>query len=42
MVDGERVDTAHILPQFDMNLLITVGAFLVGGGVILLFTRLEN
>ena len=42
MVDGERVDTAHILPQLDMNLLITVGAFLVGGGVILLFTRLEN
>ena len=42
MDDGERVDTAHILPQLDMNLLITVGAFLVGGGVILLFTRLEN
>ena len=42
MVEGERIDTAHILPQFDMNLLITVGAFLVGGGVILLFTRLEN
>ena len=42
MVDGERIDTAHILPQLDMNLLITVGAFLVGGGVILLFTRLEN
>ena len=42
MVDGERVDTAHILPQLDMNLLITVAAFLIGGGVILLFTRLEN
>lgn len=42
MVDGERIDTAHILPQLDMNLLITVGVFLVGGGVILLFTRLEN
>ncbi len=42
MVDGERIDTAHILPQLDMNLLITMGTFLVGGGVILLFTRLEN
>ena len=42
MVDGERRDTAHILPQLDMNLVITMGAFLVGGGVILLFTRLEN
>ena len=41
-VDGERIDTAHILPQLDMNLLITVGTFLVGSGVILLFTRLEN
>lgn len=42
MVDGERLDTAHILPQLDMNLLITVSAFLIGGGVILLFTRLEH
>ena len=42
MVDGERVDTAHLLPQLDMNLLITVSAFLIGGGVILLFTRLEH
>ena len=42
MIDGERIDTAHILPQLDMNLLITAGAFLVGGGIILLFTRLEN
>ena len=42
MVDGERIDTAHILPQLDMNLLITVGVFLIGGGVILLFTRLEH
>ena len=42
MIDGERIDTAHILPQLDMNLIITVGAFLVGGGVILLFIRLEN
>ena len=42
MVDGERIDTAHILPQLDVNLLITIGAFLVGGGIIVLFTRLEN
>ena len=42
MVDGERIDTAHILPQFDMNLLITAGAFLIGCGVIYLFARLEN
>ena len=42
MVDGERIDTAHILPQLDVNLIITVGAFLIGGGVIILFTRLEN
>ena len=42
MVDGERIDTAHILPQLDMNLLITMMAFLVGCGVIYSFTRLEN
>ena len=42
MVDGERIDTAHILPQLDVNLLIIVAAFLVGGGVIVLFMRLEN
>ena len=42
MVDGERIDTAHILPHLDMNLLITLTAFLVGCGVIYLFTRLEN
>ena len=42
MVDGERIDTAHILPLLDANLLITIGAFLVGGGIIVLFTRLEN
>ena len=42
MVDAERIDTAHILPQLDMNLLITMGAFLIGCGVIFLFTRLEN
>ena len=42
MVNGERIDTAHILPQLDVNLFITLGAFLIGGGVIILFTRLEN
>ncbi len=42
LIDGERIDTAHILPHFDMNLLITLAAFLVGCGVIYLFTRLEN
>ena len=42
MVDGERIDTAHILPQLDMNLLVTVGVFLIGCGVILLFARFEN
>lgn len=42
MVDGERIDTAHILPQLDVNLFITAGAFLIGGGIIMLFTRLEN
>ena len=42
LIDGERIDTAHILPHFDMNLLITLAAFLVGCGVIYLFTRLES
>ena len=42
MVDGERIDTAHILPQLDMNLLVTMGAFLIGCGVIFLFARLED
>ena len=42
MVGGERIDTAHILPQLDMNLLITMVTFLVGCGVIFLFARLEN
>ena len=42
IVDGERIDTVHILPQLDMNLLITTGAFLIGCGVIFLFARLED
>ena len=41
-VGVERIDTAHILPQLDVNLLITLAAFLVGCGVIFLFARLEN
>ena len=32
IVDGERVDTAHILPQFNANLLITLVLFSVGCG----------
>ena len=43
VVDGERIDTAHIwLPQLDMNLLITTGVFLIGCGVIYLFARLDS
>ncbi len=42
MIGGERIDIAHILPQINMNLLITVLVFLVGCGIILLFYRLEN
>ncbi len=41
-IGGERIDTTHILPQLDMNLLITTGAFLIGCGVIFLFARLKN
>ena len=42
VVDGERVDTAHLLPQLDANLLITLVLFLVGCGVILWFSQLEK
>ena len=42
MVEGERIDIAHILPQLDMNLFITVCVFLVGCGVIFGFSRLEK
>ena len=41
IVDGERVDTAHILPQFDASLLITLVLFLVGCGVIFLSWRIS-
>lgn len=40
--DGERIDIAHILPQLDMNLFLTFGAFCVGCGVIYGFMRLED
>lgn len=42
MVGEERIDLAHILPQANMNLVITGLAFLVGCGVVLLFYRLEG
>ena len=42
MVGEERIDIAHILPQANMNLAITVLASLVGCGVVLLFYRLES
>ena len=42
MVGEERIDIAHILPQANMNLVITVVAALIGCGVVLLFYRLEN
>ena len=42
IVGSERIDVAHIIPQLDMNLLITVLAFLVGCGMILLFYRFEK
>ena len=41
-VGEKRYDTAHLLPQLDMNLLITVCACLVGCGVILGFSLLEK
>ena len=39
MVDGERVDTAHILPQLDANLFITLALFLGGCGVVRCFSH---
>ena len=42
MVSEERIDIAHILPQANMNLAITVLAALIGCGVVLLFYRLES
>ena len=42
VVDEARIDIAHILPQANMNLAITVLAGLIGCGVVLLFYRLEG
>ena len=42
MVGEERIDIAHILPQANINLVITVLASLIGCGVVLLFYRLES
>ena len=41
-VGDERYDTIHLLPNFDMNLLITMCVFLVGCVIILGFSRLEK
>jgi putative membrane protein len=41
-VGDKYYDTAHLLPQLDMNLLITLCVFLVGCGIILGFSRLEK
>ncbi len=41
-VGEKRYDTAHLLPQLDMNFLITLGVFLVGCAVILGFSKLEK
>ena len=42
VVGEARIDIAHILPQANMNLAITVLAALIGCGVVLLFYRLEG
>ncbi len=42
IVDGERIDVAHIMPQVNMSLLIVVVAFLAGCGIILLFYQFEK
>ena len=39
IIDGERVDLAHIVPQVNANLMVTGVAFLIGAGIILLFSR---
>ena len=42
IVGATRIDTAHILPQANMNLVITVLAAFIGCGVVLLFYRLDS
>lgn len=41
-VGEKRYDIAHLLPKFDMNLLITVSVFLVGCVIILGFSLMEK
>lgn len=41
-VGDKSYDTGHLLPDIDMNFLITVCVFLIGCGVILVFSRLEK
>jgi putative membrane protein len=42
MVGDKRYDTAHILPQLDMNLVVTVCVFLVGCAIIFGFSRIDK
>ena len=42
IVDGERIDIAHIMPQADLNLLVTTLVFFIGCGIILLFYRFKR
>lgn len=42
IVGNERIDVAYIIPQMNLNLLITALAFLAGCGVILLIYRFEQ
>ena len=42
IIDGERVDLAHIVPEVNANLMVTGVAFLIGAGIILMFSRFEK
>ena len=42
IVDGERIDIEHIMPQADINLLITALMFFIGCGIVLLFYRFKG
>lgn len=39
IIGGERVDLAHIVPEVNANLMVTGVAFLIGAGIILIFSR---
>ncbi|MCG9129540.1 DUF368 domain-containing protein [Candidatus Poribacteria bacterium] len=41
-VGDNHYDTTHLLPELNMNLLITLSVFLVGCAIILLFSRLDK